>query len=157
MNKKLIAVFWVVFFIFVVFATRDRNQQRDVVSNEPPISKQEQTTLLELHNKERKNAGVEELILDENLCLYAQQHADCMASKHSLFHSSMLRLKRAFRVKYVGENISYGQATQEQAMESWMKSHRHKRNILSSQYKHIGFGFKIDDEGKTYWCVVFTN
>lgn len=154
MNKKAIIFFWTVFAVFVV---GKHGCQHDIIAKQLPNLRQEQTELLDLHNKERKSRGLEELKLDEDLCLYAQRHAEHMASKQNLSHSSMSKLQSASGAGRVGENIACGQETEEQVMKSWMGSSGHKRNILSSQYKHVGFGLKKDKEGRIYWCTVFSD
>lgn len=144
--------FWSVFAVFIV-----GKHGCQTVAKQIPSLKQEQTTLLDLHNKEREYKGLKGLEVDETLCQYAQNHAEYMASKRNLVHSSMSKLQRESGAGYVGENIACGQETEEEVVKSWMKSSGHKRNILNPQYKHIGFGLKKDRDGRIYWCVVFSN
>ena len=119
---------------------------------------QSQLLLLDLHNKQRKSKSKKELILDENLCKYAQQHAQKMAKKDSLYHSSMSSLIKVNEgTKTVGENIAYGQSTEEKVMKDWMNSTGHKWNIISKEYLKVGIGSAEDQSGKVYWCVVFSN
>lgn len=96
------------------------------------------------------------LEVDNGLCRYAQKHAELMASKNSLFHSNMSDLSDAGGKKSVAENIAWGQASEEEAVESWMWSPGHRWNILGS-YKRIGFGMEKNKDGESYWCVVFSN
>lgn len=117
-----------------------------------------QIFLLELHNKERKIRKIEQLVLDEDLCTYAQKHAETMANKNSLYHSKMSNLMKASNgASLVGENIAWGQKTEEEVVNSWMWSPMHKLNILGKNYKKVGFGLAKNKDGKVYWCTVFSN
>lgn len=113
--------------------------------------------ILDLHNKERNAKGYKSLILDENLCKYAQKHTEYMAEKNKFVHSSMSKLQQVNNDSLVGENIAWGQETEEQVMKTWMKSYGHRSNILESKYNKIGVGVKKDKNNKNYWCVVFSN
>lgn len=112
-----------------------------------------QQKLLDLHNQERKAKGYLELKIDKKLCEYAQKHANYMADKENLVHSSMSNLMKVNNdAELVGENIAWGQKTEESVVSSWMWSPMHRWNILGSGYKRIGFGMRDN-----YWCVVFSD
>lgn len=115
----------------------------------------EPARLLELHNKERSLKGLEPLALDLDLCDYAGKHAEKMAKNGRLAHSSMSRLAEAAGNGNVGENIAWGQSSEDEAMSAWMGSPGHRQNILSKRFKRAGFGVKEDAKGRKYWCAVF--
>jgi len=129
-------------------------------TSEPVISKsfsdfnKEQTLLLELHNEERNGMNLE---LDKNLCHYSQRHAKKMADNNYLYHSSMSKLLKESGASYVGENIAWGQETEEEVVRAWMNSYGHRKNILNKHYKKVGFGISKDKNGSIYWCAVFSN
>lgn len=133
------------------------------ILNQPndPIVKEEfnksQILLLELHNRERKNKGIEELKIDKKLCEYAQKHAENMVAKNSLYHSKMVELMKESKSRLVGENVAWGQKTEEDVVNSWMWSPMHRWNILGKSYTRVGFGMAKNDDGSIYWCVVFAN
>jgi uncharacterized protein YkwD len=131
----------------------------DVIKNYSDFQFQDfQEKLLYLHNKERTSRGYEKLIIDKNLCEYAQKHAEYMVSKNSLTHSSMSKLMSVDKdTSVVGENIAWGQETEESVVSSWMWSPGHRWNILGSSYRRVGFGMKLDKDSRKYWCVVFSN
>lgn len=112
--------------------------------------------LLEEHNRERVQRGIEPLSMDESLCEYAQVHAEKMAERGLLVHSSMSRLAAAAGNGNVAENIAWGQDSEEEVCRSWMRSPGHRANILSKRYKKVGFGVKEDERGRKYWCAVFS-
>lgn len=114
------------------------------------------TRLLLEHNKYRAEKGADTLVVDERLCEYAQKHADKMASKGLLVHSSMSNLAMVLGNGNVGENIAWGQSSEEQVFDSWVRSPGHRANITSKRFKKVGFGVKEDEKGRKYWCVVFS-
>jgi uncharacterized protein YkwD len=116
------------------------------------------TKLIKLHNDARANSSwfrpVRELLRSEALMEYAQHHAVKMASGGWLRHSTMANIKKLGFIE-VGENIAWGQKTEEAVMKSWLWSWGHRGNILSSKYDSIGCGARKDRDGRIYWCVVF--
>jgi uncharacterized protein YkwD len=117
-----------------------------------------QKKLLELHNNQRSFKKISSLVLDEKLCDYAQNHAEIMARKNSLYHSSMSDLSLLDDAStLVGENIAWGQETEEDVVNAWMWSPGHRWNILSSNFSKVGFGLEVDKNGRLYWCTVFSN
>lgn len=104
-----------------------------------------------LHNKERGSRDIDQLQLDDELAEYAQKHAEWMAQKGRLVHSSLKGLK----YRSCGENIAWNQQDEDEVVKSWMSSSGHKRNILNSGYTHVGFGAAINSKNQIYWCAVF--
>lgn len=113
--------------------------------------------LLALHNRERVQRNLAPLALDESLCKYAQKHAGSMADRGRLAHSSMSDLSASAGNGNVGENIAWGQDSEEDATDSWMNSTGHRQNILGKRFKRVGFGMKRDKNGRPYWCSVFAD
>jgi len=117
-----------------------------------------QIKLLELHNQERTKRGMKKFVIDKNLCRYAQNHAELMVAKDILFHSRMKDLMRVnLNSNIVGENIAWGQETEESVVLNWMRSPLHRWNILGSSYNRVGFGMQKDKNNKNYWCAVFSD
>jgi len=112
--------------------------------------------LLKIHNSERHARSVSPLELDDTLCSYAQKHAEKMAYRGQLTHSSMSDLSVLAKTGSVAENIAWGQTTEEEVVASWMNSTGHKQNIMSPRFKKVGFGAKEDARGRIYWCAVFS-
>jgi uncharacterized protein YkwD len=113
-------------------------------------------SLLDEHNRQRARRGLEPLVLDADLCDYAQDHADKMAERGLLVHSSMSRLAVKAGNGNVAENIAWGQNSEEEVCDSWMNSSGHRANILGKRHKKAGFGVKEDERGRKYWCAVFS-
>lgn len=135
----------------------DTNLHKNNIETKKPTNLElTQKKLLDEHNKQRKSKGLKELSLDKNLCEYAQKHAEVMVRKNSLHHSQISKLQGQ-SVGWVGENVAWGQENEKLVVESWMWSPMHRWNILSSNYKKVGFGAAKDKEGRIYWCTVFTD
>ena len=113
--------------------------------------------LLEEHNKQRIKNNLKILVLDQDLCQYAKKHAEIMANKDYLFHSSMSKLAKVANNDNVGENIAWGQENEAEVVKDWMNSWGHRANILGKDYSRMGFGVAENHKGIKYWCVVFSN
>ena len=111
--------------------------------------------VLEIVNQERANAGLSELVMDEDLMKAANERAKELALRFS--HD---RPDNSDGVdilsKVMGENIAAGQSTSAYVMESWMNSTTHRSNILGTNYKSIGIG-SYTNSGRTYWVQLFSN
>jgi uncharacterized protein YkwD len=118
-----------------------------------PVFKQEinKSYLQLIHNRERGSRDVSQLQYDKDLEKFAQDWAEYMASRRRLKHSNLGW--SGYRSK--GENIAMGQRTEDEVLESWMKSRGHKKNILNSSYTHVGFGCARTQDGVLYWCACF--
>lgn len=116
------------------------------------ISEDEQA-LLDLVNKARREAKVEELSFDKKLLQTAREKAKDMADNNYFSHESpkfgspfdMMR-QNGISFKTAGENIA-GNQTVEGAFKAWMKSEGHKKNILNSSFNFVGIGVA---ESETY-------
>jgi len=149
--KKIFNLF--IFCVSLLTLTACANKSNLSFANE--LVKNDKFLLLELHNKERDKTNF--LKLDENLSTYAQEHANRMANKNSLYHSDMKDVIQIIKSSYVGENIAWGQETEEEVVRAWMNSYGHRKNILNKHYKKVGFGISKDKNGSIYWCAVFSN
>jgi len=101
--------------------------------------------MLKLTNQERVARGLPPYEIDESLVESARQHANWMASKRTMRHTS----------KPVGENIAMGQADSNSAVRTWMNSPPHRANILSRGWNRIGAAAYTSPEGRIYWCLQF--
>jgi len=100
--------------------------------------------MLCLVNKERSQAGMPNLGLDERLNQAAQEHCNFQASVGSMTHDGgdgespgQRMTKFGFEWQSCAENISFGQTSEEECMEKWMESPGHRENILGD-FTHFG-------------------
>ena len=101
--------------------------------------------VFELVNAERRAAGVPELEYNYSKQSDADTRAEEIVTNFSHFGTS---------VRYDGENIAKGQGTPSSAMDSWMNSSGHKKNILNSNYGSVAVGC-YESNGTHYWVQVF--
>ncbi|OYD59784.1 hypothetical protein CGZ90_01325 [Fictibacillus aquaticus] len=101
-----------------------------------------------LVNKERQNAGLPALALDEELSSVALVKAKDMIQQNYFSHTSPVYgspfdMMKRFGITYsaAGENIAKGQSSAAEVMQDWMNSQGHRENILSSSYDSIGIGY----------------
>jgi uncharacterized protein YkwD len=123
-------------------------------------------------NTVREKAGCEPLRLDARLTAAAEGHARAMAEQnffgHVGKHGSRLETrirKQGYDYREAAENIAAGQSSALQAVESWLNSAGHRRNILDCRMKDTGIamGYQADDRPirgfpvplQYYWVQVF--
>lgn len=106
--------------------------------------------LLFLTNKERQNAGVNPLILNDKLSEAANAKAQDIFDYNYWAHNSpsgktpwVFIKSSGYKYVYAGENLARGFATADTAVKAWMASPDHKSNMLSSNYEDVGFAVKI--------------
>lgn len=117
----------------------------------------EKDVILRLINEERKKAGRPLLTVDSTLEKAAQTKADDMVKNNYFSHTSPtygspFKMIQDFGISYkaAGENIA-GNPSIEAAVESWLKSDEHKKNILLNAYNYVGIGVA---NSKTYGYII---
>ena len=68
-------------------------------------------------------------------------------------YGSPFDMMKQFGIPYkaAGENIAYGQQSPAEVMNYWMNSPGHRKNILSSDFTHLGFGI-AKKSNRTIYC-----
>lgn len=110
--------------------------------------------VLDLVNRERANAGLRPLVMDEELL----KSAMLRAGETSVFWDhTRPNGDDCFTVspKAYGENIAAGQWSPDAVMESWMNSPGHRGNILGESWNSIGIGCFKSSSGMLYWVQLF--
>jgi uncharacterized protein YkwD len=105
--------------------------------------------LLFLTNKERQNAGVGSLVINDKLSQAASAKADDMFQYNYWAHNSpsgktpwVFITAAGYRYIYAGENLARGFTTTDSVISAWMASPDHRANMLSSNYQDVGFAVK---------------
>jgi len=121
--------------------------------------------LLDRVNEKRRRRGVGELRLSRQLTSAAQGYADRMVEEGFYGHVSpsgdtvLQRVEATgYRPEHTGENLASGPDTVAAAMDGWMASKGHRRNILNSRFRDIGFGLSVrqtDGELTILWVQCF--
>ena len=126
--------------------------------------------MLRLVNNEREKAGATPLELDDTLTEAANIRAKeiCEVFDHTRPNGENFRSlldEMDVDSSYTGENINKGTfEAPESAMELWMSSETHKRNILNPNYKYIGIGYVFESESNgvfddtvSHWVQIFSD
>ncbi|MFZ5968672.1 MAG: CAP domain-containing protein [Bacillota bacterium] len=123
--------------------------QQENLANLTP-NEEEMTRLL---NGERSKAGLNPLKVDMEIVKVARLKSQDMIDNNYFSHNSPtygspFDMMKQFGIKYVyaGENLA-GNQTVQAAHDSLMNSEGHRKNILSTNFTHIGIGVK---EGGKY-------
>jgi uncharacterized protein YkwD len=122
----------------------------------------EETRILELVNRERAKAGRAALKLSGRLAVAARGHSYDMALRHYFSHSSADGVSPEQRIRgsgidysEIGENIymeDYPDQDRlaERAVEGWLGSPGHRKNMLSPVFTETGVGMARAADGTTY-------
>lgn len=126
------------------------------------------TDLLDAHNAIRSSAGLGALATNGALAAAAQSYAGKISETGILSHTGpdgSQPSDRAVAAGYpfgppgsvVGENLAGGPPDVQQAMDGWMTSPPHRKNILQPLYDEVGFGYAYRIRGKIrhVWVAVF--
>jgi hypothetical protein len=113
-------------------------------------------TLYKLINRERAKKGISILLISKNLISLARRHSEDMSAQQEFTHISHDGKTYAQRLqetglffKGTGENVAFSQSFLPEVIhESFMRSKRHRENILDSRFDTIGIGvFYNKDKG----------
>ena len=122
----------------------------------------EEARILELVNRERAKAGVAALKLSGRLAVVARGHSYDMALRHYFSHQSPDGITPQQRIRgseiefaEMGENIYEEdfpdrERMPERAIEAWMGSPSHRKNMLSPRFDETGVGIARAADGSTY-------
>lgn len=124
--------------------------------------------VLRLTNNFRRENGLQNLVLDQNLDTAADNHSRDMARQDYFSHTGQNGSKpwdraetAGYESRFVGENIAAGQRSAQAVVTGWINSPGHRANMLNSDYNEIGVGhyFLENDTGSTnynhYWTQLF--
>lgn len=105
--------------------------------------------LVDLTNAKRKENGLPVLSSNAQLSNAAAQKADDMFAKNYWAHNSPDGTTPWFFIKesgysyvYAGENLARGFNNADDVVNAWMASPAHRANLLSSNFKDVGFSVK---------------
>jgi len=108
--------------------------------------------------------AVKHVIWNKKLANASLQHSLDMAENGFLSHTGSKGdglNERLQGVKYewvaCGENIGHGYQSSEEAVQSWLKSKMHCKNIMNPEFKEIGAAFAKSESLRTYWTLTFAN
>ena len=120
----------------------------------------------ELMNGQRLAKGLRSLDWDEAIIELARSHSQSMADGKYFSHKdpsggfvdSRASKLGIFNWMAIGENIAFMKGYDDpasMAVEKWMQSASHKKNILSGQWRDSAIGVAVADDGSIYFTQVF--
>ncbi len=116
--------------------------------------------ILVLVNKHRTAMGLGTLKMNDDISTAADKHSRNMATNKIPFgHNGFDNRMAGLRSKIKGtngwaENVAYGAATADEAVEMWLGSPGHKKNIEGS-YNLTGIGIAKGKDGQLYYTQIF--
>ncbi|MCA1058469.1 CAP domain-containing protein [Rossellomorea aquimaris] len=140
-------------------AANEQQQQSEQATEQSGQLSQFEQQVVELTNQERAKQGLPALKVDAELSKVAREKSRDMQANNYFSHTSPtygspFDMMKQFGIEYssAGENIAMGQKTPEEVVQAWMNSEGHRKNIMSSNYTHIGVGYV---ENGNYWTQQF--
>lgn len=110
--------------------------------------------VVSLANNFRSRNGVAPLAQAGDANAKAQQHANDMAARGDIYHSSSMSSGLEPGWSSVGENVGVAGSVSE--VESMFEqSSTHRANLLNSGYNQIGAGVAQGADGRIYVCQIF--
>lgn len=101
--------------------------------------------LVDLANEDRREEGLNQLVINEKLAYAAELKAKDMADKSYFAHTSPEGVtpwywfdEAEYDYIYAGENLAVNFNRSEDVQRAWMNSPLHRANILNNRYSEIG-------------------
>lgn len=115
--------------------------------------------MVEAVNSERRANGLPPFAVDDQLTLLARRHSEDMVARGYFDHVTpegiTLRdrlAREGIAAQWVGENIQRNSRPGEEAVayaiQWFMQSTPHRKNILHEHYTHMGVGVARDENGQ---------
>lgn len=105
--------------------------------------------LISFTNQKRAENGLKSLSENQQLTEAASKKADDMFAKNYWAHNSpegttpwVFIKQSGYNYVYAGENLARGFNSSSDVVNAWMSSPNHRANILSGNYKDVGFSVK---------------
>lgn len=132
----------------------------------PPTVFDLERQAFQLINEKRREQGLKLLEWNETVAKIARLHSESMANYKFFSHTGLdgsIVSDRADKSglnkwRAIGENIAYNRGYEqpiEFAVERWMQSPSHKRNLLNEQWRESAVGIAVTPDGTYYFTQVF--
>jgi uncharacterized protein YkwD len=113
-------------------------------------------------NQHRESKGLAPLSFNAIVANEARKHSTDMASRRVAFgHQGLTSRTKNITAKIktvnaVSENVARGPLTAQQAVNLWLKSPGHRKNI-EGKFKYTGIGVARDRKSELYFTQIFAN
>lgn len=137
--------------------------QKDYI---PTISQNQKwvTEVVALVNAERQKQGLKPLVNDKHLGQIAVVKANDMIQNGYFEHQSPIYghpwdMAGIFDYSFTsfGENIAKNFTSSSSVVDAWLKSTKHRENILKKTYTNIGIACIKGKDGNYYWVQLFSS
>lgn len=118
--------------------------------------------ILHYINEHRTGMGLNALTMNDIISKEAETHSRNMASgkvpfSHDGFDERTERIRRQIKPVYAwAENVAFGATTAKEAVEMWLGSPGHRKNIEGG-YNLTGIGIAKSSDGSLYFTQIFIN
>lgn len=102
-------------------------------------------------NSFRAANGRSALRSDPTMIELARAHAEDMARREKLHHEGFL--ERGGPSGARAENVAYGCADSSCTIRQWIKSPRHRANMLLRDVSRYGLASAVSQSGRRYWAL----
>jgi uncharacterized protein YkwD len=119
-------------------------------------------------NRTRQGNGRARLVEDAVLARAARGHAEELASRRTLTHTSTDPARRTMTMRIEAAGGTWTRAAENlasmsgsasnvpaQTVRVWMGSDGHRRNLLEADYTHTGVGIAVDSRGVWYVTQIY--
>ncbi len=114
-------------------------------------------------NKYRQSRGLAPLTLNATISAQARAHSEAMAQgkvpfSHQGFETRIQVISQTIPYRGAAENVAYNQGYRDpatQAVQGWLKSPGHLKNIQGGQYNLTGIGVAKNAKGEYYLTQIF--
>lgn len=116
-------------------------------------------------NAIREEHGLEPLTYHEGLTRAARRYSEQMA-RHDFFSHTGIdgsdledrAVAHGLKYRFIAENLHSSKGYDDPvpvALDGWMKSKGHRKNILDGRHTHTGVGIAMDEKGRTVFTQLF--
>jgi uncharacterized protein YkwD len=103
-------------------------------------------------NEFRTAHGLKPLRIDASLTAMAQAHAADMARRNALDHAGFMERRGPAGAR--AENVAFGCRDTACTIRIWIKSPRHRANMLRTDVTRYGLASAQSTSGKRYWALL---
>ena len=162
MKAKLLRVLLLVAVIFTMNScSSDSSEDATSANSQKAMTYTYNSTEIEtmaLINAYRVSIGLNELKEINHISYKSEEHDHYMIANnvvnHNDFASRSENIMEVLGAKSVSENIAYNYNSPKAALDAWLKSPSHKKNI-EGNFSHFGLSIRISAEGKKYYTNIF--
>lgn len=134
----------------------------------PVLLGETEQKLLEAANADRIKNKLDKLSIDRTLIQVAKKHAENMARQEKMDHVldekgvAKRTTEAGYNYRIVGENLAKAEGdkdfpapTPAEIHDQWMKSEKHRENLMNPKFQEIGLAVVKSKKGTYYYCQVF--